>query len=155
MSEIQWVPVGGGHLSIGHRPKIKAIPTLGQHGATHLLTLLSEAEGAADIGAAVKKAGLNWLWFPMESADPPERGRAEVLTLYENVRAVLAGGGRVFVHCSAGIHRTGMMTYGLLRSLNLSQAQAMETLRLLREMTAGSVGQDRLSWGEQFGTSAD
>ena len=30
---IRWVAVGGGHLAIGHRPKMKAIPVLRKQGS--------------------------------------------------------------------------------------------------------------------------
>ncbi len=36
-----WVAVGGGHLAIGPRPKLRSLSALRRHGATHVLTLLS------------------------------------------------------------------------------------------------------------------
>jgi protein-tyrosine phosphatase len=57
----------------------------------------------------------------------------------------------VYVHCSAGIHRTGMLTYGLLRSMGMSGAAALATLHALRPETGEGVGEVRLAWGEQFG----
>jgi protein-tyrosine phosphatase len=135
---------------------MKAIPVLRQQGATHVVTLLSEAEGAADIGAAVKRAGIVWLWFPLESAVPPCEDRdAEVHLLYEGVRAALASRGKIYIHCSAGIHRTGMITYGLLRSLGLSAGEALAVLRSLREETGEGVGEDRLTWGDRFGAVSE
>lgn len=151
---VRWVGVGGGHLAIGHRPKLKTIPALRQHGATHIVTLLTEAEGAADIAAAVKKAGMSWLWLPLESAAPPPEERlADVSRLYEGLRTALASRARVYVHCSAGIHRTGMITHGLLRSMGLSQGEAMALLRSLRSETGEGVGEGRLQWGDQFSAS--
>jgi predicted protein tyrosine phosphatase len=149
--QLQWVLVGSGHLAIGHRPKLKALVDLRHQGATHIVTLLSDSEGAPEIGAAARKAALEWLWFPLDSAEPPGAERqAEVRRFYEEVQAVLGAGGKVYVHCSAGIHRTGMIAYGLLRHLRQAPAQAQETLRLLRSHTQENVGEQRLAWGEQF-----
>ena len=53
-ASVPWVDVSGGHLAVGHRPKIKGLHALRQQGATHVLTLLCESEGAAEIGAAAQ-----------------------------------------------------------------------------------------------------
>lgn len=50
--------------------------------------------------------------------------------------------------CSAGIHRTGMVTYGLLRSLGNEKTEAAQILQSLREVTSSQVGEDRLLWGD-------
>lgn len=153
---VRWVCVAGGHLAIGHRPKIKAIQSFQRHGVTHILTLLSAAEGAAQIGATAKAAALDWIWFPLTSASPPQAERLpEVRLLYRNLREVLAAGGKVYVHCSAGIHRTGMISYGFLRSIKLSQTDAIAILHELRAETGKGVGDSRLQWGEQFADDAE
>ena len=51
-SDVVLVPVAGGALALTHRPKLKSIPALRGLGATHLVTLLSEREGAKQIGDA-------------------------------------------------------------------------------------------------------
>lgn len=43
---VDWVPINNGHLAIGHRPSTKLITDLKLQKATHILTLLSEHEGA-------------------------------------------------------------------------------------------------------------
>ncbi len=149
---VRWVGVIGGYLAVGHRPKLKRVQTLRQTGATHILTLLDESEGATEIGAAARQVGIDWLWFPLDSGTPPDEARlAAVRALYESLQSVLAAGGRVYVHCSAGIHRTGLITYGLLRFLGMSGTVAVATLRTLRTETEDGVGEARLAWGDQFG----
>ena len=152
VSVIKWVSVGGGQIAVGHRPKIKAIKTLPDLGVTHILTLLSEKEGGAEIGAVIKKAGIGWSWFPLKSAAPPGEKRVqEVRLLYGELKKILAAGGRIFVHCAAGIHRTGMITYGLLRSMGFTEDEAKATLHTLRPETGEGVGESRLAWGDRFG----
>src|SRR5688500_847837 len=105
-----WVAVAGGGLAVGHRPKLKELALLAGEGATHVLTLLSEGEGALAIGAAAEAAGLTWLWLPLPSANPKLFDEAAIRDVVSAVKKTLKRGGRVFIHCSAGIHRTGLIT---------------------------------------------
>lgn len=150
--QVHWLCVGAGQLAIGHRPKLKALASIHASGATHLLTLLSESEGAKQVGNAARKASIQWLWLPLKNGDPPDDERlAEIMLMYQTLAQILSTGGRVFVHCSAGIHRTGMITNGLLRYLGHSEEEARATLATLRPITASEVGDDRLAWGRRFG----
>jgi len=147
-----WVSVGQGRLAIGHRPKLKALPRLKEAGCTHLLTLLGEREGAMTIGLAAQSAHIEWLWLPLDNGDPPlEVREPEVRTMLERLELLLDCNSSIVVHCSAGIHRTGMITYALLRQLGLSREQAMQKLSELRPVTAEGVGEARLQWGDRFG----
>lgn len=47
-----WVSVGRGQLAVGHRPKLRQFNRLRAEGVTLILTLLSQNEGAREIGAA-------------------------------------------------------------------------------------------------------
>lgn len=121
-----------------------------------MLTLLSEREGAGRIGAAVERNGLDWLWFPMESAAIPGDERIpELLTLFRKLQIALCAGGRVVIHCSAGLHRTGMVAHGLLHFLGLDDDEAMDVLVKLRPLTAEQAGDQRLAWGRRFGRTLD
>jgi protein-tyrosine phosphatase len=147
-----WVSVGNGRLAIGHRPKLKALPSLKEAGCTHLLTLLGEREGAMTIGQAAQSAHIEWLWLPLDNGDPPPEVREpEVRTMLERLKLLLGYESSILVHCSAGIHRTGMISYALLRHVGMSPEQARRTLRELRAVTAQGVGEARLAWGDSFG----
>ena len=152
MTTFHWLDVAGGRFAIGHRPKIKLISALNQQGATHVLTLLAASEGAAAIGDAVERADMAWMWFPLASATPPGPEKVnEVRRLFDQLQTAVASGGGIFVHCSAGIHRTGMIAYGWLRSTGLPQDAALAKLHVLRAVTGEGVGAERLAWGDQFG----
>ena len=113
---------------------------------------LTEAEGAGDIGVAIRRAGIVWLWFPLESATLPGEDRdQEVQLFYKDVRAALESAAKIFIHCSAGIHRTGMITYGLLRRMGSSADEAMRVLNSLRAETGEGVGDHWIAWGDRFG----
>ncbi len=146
----RWMPVGQGHLSLGPRPKLRRVERLAHHGATHVLTLLSERERVTSLEEATREAGMEWLWFPLRGGTPPQDARA-VEVLFRSLDRALEGGAKIYVHCAAGIHRTGMITYAYLRWSGLSAIEATAGLGELRAVTAAGVGDERKRWGDDFG----
>lgn len=149
---ITWVAVDNGFLGIGHKPGGKiSFEGLEHENTAAVLTLLHENEGAQPIGKKVANAGMQWIWFPFSASKPHEaKALDEVHRLYKILSDLLQAGKQIYIHCSAGIHRTGMITYGLLRYLGKDQTAARELLQSLRTVTAYQVGDDRLVWGDQF-----
>lgn len=149
MSAPRFVSVAGGALILTHRPKHRDVPRLPALGVTHVVTLLAEREGAREIGNAVRLAGLTWIWCPLENGQPPDTSRtAELRPVIVELAAAVAGGATILVHCSAGIHRTGMFGYALLRQLGFDPAAARAKLIELRAVTGEGVGAARLAWGD-------
>lgn len=144
-----WMAIENGHIAIGHRPSAKLITDLKLQGTTHILTLLSEKEGANETEKLTKKENLQWLWFSMHSANAPDPARMEELKkLFNTMHKALQHKAKIYIHCSAGIHRTGMISYTFLRYIQLSQEEAEDKLMNLRKETADGVGAHRKSWGE-------
>lgn len=54
----------------------------------------------------------------------------------------------IYLHCSAGIHRTGFFAYILLRLMGFDAAAALNELAELRGVTANQVGDDRIKLAE-------
>jgi len=152
------VPIRNGLLSIGHRPKVSDILDLRDEGFTHVVTVLGEAEKALEIGREVKKLGLLWIWLPLGSAKTPVENEEDMqhietviqqlVTLFHNSET------KVYLHCSAGMHRTGMITFVLLRRLGYDPTEAMVLLTRLRELTAHNVGEERIAWANSICESA-
>lgn len=150
-TDLRWVAVAGGRLAIGGRPKIKALGGMRDGGATHVVTLLSEGEGARELGAAVTAAGLAWQWLPRRNGDPPARDEdVAMAAALDSWSVLLAGGAALYIHCAAGIHRTGMFTHALLRRTGHAPAEALRILGELRPLTAAEAGEHRLEWGHRF-----
>jgi hypothetical protein len=159
---LNWVQVGNGFLAIGHKPGGKiSFGGLKNEGTTALLTLLHENEGAAAIGKQTETVNIAWIWFPFSASSPHEgeaitevyslcEAIAEVYNLYNQLSDLIINGAKIYIHCSAGIHRTGMITYGFLRFLGKSSIEAFEILKSLRAVTADQVGADRLLWADKF-----
>ena len=95
-----------------------------------------------------------WIWVPLDRSDiPPVDSAAELLHQMNHINSILGDGARVLIHCSAGIHRTGMFAYALLCQLGQDRDTARHTLELLRSVTAQGVGDERLEWGDQLNES--
>jgi protein-tyrosine phosphatase len=153
MSNISWIQIGQGFISIGHIPGGKiSFTSLKEAGTSVVVTLLQEHEGVRKIGEQLKQMNIEWIWFPFSATNPHsgKKKTREVLELFSNMNELLENGNRIYIHCSAGIHRTGMITYGLLRYLGKEKEQAIQLLNMLRVVTVSSVGENRLIWGDQF-----
>lgn len=150
--ELNFLAIENGQIAIGHRPKLKFVAELKQNGVTHIVTIQSEKEGAKDIGKAVAKNQLEWIWIPVGTARPswePEL-LEEIERNFVMIKEALQAGGKLYIHCSAGIHRTGMFTNAFLRYCGYGEDESLALLEQLRTITKENVGEDRLKWGEQF-----
>lgn len=141
---LTWWDFGSGKLALGHRPGKKLRKALQAEGCTLVVSLLSASESTASVGP-------HRVRLPLDGADPPDPGRdGEVAALFSRVQAELSGGGRVFVHCSAGLHRTGMIAYAFLRHAGLSEAEAIAGITAMRALTAAELTGERKAWGERY-----
>jgi hypothetical protein len=145
-------PVLNGMLAIGHRPKLSKIPKFKKDGFTHVVTIMSEKEGAKKLISSVQSVDLISIWIQVGNASliDDEKVLCGLRKSFEAIRSALNNGGKVYMHCSAGIHRTGMMTNALLLYCGYTEDEAFSLLGQLRPITQKSVGQDRLDWGKQF-----
>ena len=57
---------------------------------------------------------------------------------------------RVVIHCAAGVHRTGVFAYSILRGLGYSASNAMSKILDLRKATHWGVGADRIKAAEEL-----
>lgn len=148
----QILDFGGVEIMIGHRPKLADLPTMKRGGFTHVLSLLSESEGAQRIGQSVRDCGMTWLWLPLQTARPPVGTEREALRkfLVDQVAPLLnpGGGTLLYIHCSAGLHRTAMVSYALLRRIGFNQEEAILLVRQLRPVSAAALGAERMTWAD-------
>ncbi|MEM7184567.1 MAG: tyrosine-protein phosphatase [Spirochaetota bacterium] len=151
MQWLDWLAIRNGWLSIGHRPGKKLVEDLKLQNTSHILTLLAETEGALEVKKFAKQHKIHWLWFPMPSAEPLAGERKqELFALFADIEKILVQSGKLYIHCSAGIHRTGMISYAFLRFLDFSKEKALSKLQQLRLETATNVGKHRVDWGDSL-----
>lgn len=141
------VELGAGRLGLWARPSLSKFSEWKEKGLTTVLTLLSTAEEAQRVGAAVTYAGLVWHWFEQANGqDLPAPRRFELLQELQTINHEIDAGSWVLIHCAAGMHRTGMAAYALLRLRGLDRDAALELMQQMRPVTREGVGEKRLAW---------
>lgn len=147
---LHWVSAGGGRLALTHRPRLRGMPGLRAEGCSRLVTLLAGREGAERIGALAREAGLAWTWLPLDSGRPPtgEGAWREIERGLATLAAQLSAGESLALHCSAGIHRTGMIAYALLRAMGEEPEQALDAIERMRPVTRAGLTAAHLSFGD-------
>ncbi len=146
-----------GTIHVGHRPKLKYLRD-NRYGYTHILTLLHKDEGALELGQVIKASGIKWMWLPLwgiikeidETLPHIKQFTAQLPKLLFTLESILREGGHVFIHCSAGIHRTGTVTAALLYYLGYSDEEVVATLDKIRPIIVRELG-DRIMWARKFG----
>jgi len=146
------VPVLNGILKIGHRPGGSlSYPNLKRMGINTVLSLQCEKEKVLDIKTSAQLHDMDWLWIDLPNAQiPHEDMKPKITMVFESVKQKLENGEGVYIHCAAGMHRTGMITNAFLRFIGFTKESAYETLKKLRPLTAAAVLAHRLEYGEKF-----
>jgi hypothetical protein len=111
-------------------------------GVTDLITLQrgDEVAGwlAAEVGALA--GGMRWHRLPLSGkrlGAAQDRGSLEALVQWARGMALMEReSARVVVHCSAGLHRTGVALYMMFRAVGLSQEEALAHIAQTRALTA-------------------
>lgn len=150
VQEMQWVAAGRGFVAARGCPTTPTLEALHEHcELTGVVTLLrpGERECASDrIQQACERCGLSFCHAPLEGVNSlmrPVLAPADLASfastgeICDLLSAVNADGAchRLVVHCSAGLHRTSLYIYVLLRRLGDSPEVAMKKLQQTRQKT--------------------
>ena len=132
-------------ILIGPRPGKKSKDAIRDMGATKILTLLGDNEQPKNIAKIADEIGASWLHFPIEGGKPDILKTIKLNEFFEYLQCQsLSENDKVYIHCSAGIHRTGFIVYLLLRKRGLTDKNARLELSSIRTVTAEQVGENRL-----------
>lgn len=139
-----------GLITIGPRPGKKSLKALQSLAPTHCVTLLSAREDAPAIGRLCPKIGCAWVWTPITGGGLDHLAQYNLTEWLDMIRKAVAdeSAPHLYLHCSAGIHRTGFFAWCLLRANGQSPEQARSTLAAMRSVTCDQVGEDRLELAE-------
>jgi protein tyrosine phosphatase (PTP) superfamily phosphohydrolase (DUF442 family) len=149
--DIRWVSVGTGRVALSHRPKLKDIAKLPEQGCQRMVTIQGPHESPSQIEKAVRQAALTWTWIAVGDGKFPEGEAHRLLSQgVKEVAAAVQAGESVLIHCSAGIHRTGMFAFALLRWLEFSETEALEKIAEMRPHTREGMHADHIAWGNQL-----
>lgn len=130
-------------------------------GVTHILTLLNHKEiNQTHICNLITSAGIQSVHIPIEGADISvfTSSQTTVDLLVERLPAVRdlvlnsteTAPVKMIIHCSAGLHRTGTITYLLLRLCGFNIDQALLIMNRTRAITARQVGKKRIDAAEHY-----
>jgi protein-tyrosine phosphatase len=99
-------------------------------GAHALVTLIEGHEfvllDVPEFPEKVRAAGIPWFHIPIVDLDVPDiRFEEEWETAGQELRRILADGGRIVLHCRAGLGRTGTIAARLLIEFGMDQREAI------------------------------
>jgi predicted protein tyrosine phosphatase len=154
LPDLHFVKVGKGRMALYHRPRHVDFQLLRKMGCTHVVTLLKESEGAPKIGTSAQNSGLIWVWLPVPNGDRPVgEVHQRLMEALPHLSQLLDEGASLLIHCSAGIHRTGTVAYGLLRWRGESRKKSLQLIGQMRMVTLNEVGEKRLRWGDTIASN--
>jgi protein-tyrosine phosphatase len=120
--DITWltdrIAVGGGIWSAEN------MAAVARAGITHIIDMQIEFDDTP----LAEKHGIEVLWNPTDD-DFEEKPAALFRRGVEFAEAALENGGKVYIHCAAGVHRAPMMTLALLGSMGWTIENAMEMIQ--------------------------
>ena len=139
-------------LFLGPRPGKKSFDRLAALNITHCCTLLSEREQVRPIENICTRLGCSWVWLPLDGGGLEILRNADWAGHIGMLSRAVDGTPEplLYLHCSAGIHRTGFFAYVLLRLRGLDRTEALRELTALREVTADQVGDERIDLGDEL-----
>ncbi len=150
--EINFIPIKNGFLSIGGRPGSGKIEMLKNTGITTVVTLLKKTEKNVDkLGELILKQEMTWIHFPLSASELPldDEFTKNINSLYDNIINLLSKQEKIFIHCAAGIHRTGSFTNGLLQKCGFSKNEAKELIYKMRPVTGIEAVPKHWKWSEK------
>jgi protein-tyrosine phosphatase len=137
----RWWPGREGDSDARLREDLRAIAE--DHGARVLVTLLERTELAelGDVGLAARRAGLEWIHFPIPDMwIPADVAAADGLVARMN--ELLERGECVVVHCWGGLGRAGMIAACCLVARGVEPGRAISLVRAARPGAVQSIEQE-------------
>lgn len=134
----QWTDLLTGRVTASGAPGRKKIASWAAAGVTDVVTLQRSDEHAPWLPGACASAGLAWHHLPLSGRRLERAEDLESLArIPELLRVLEADPPRsVVVHCSAGLHRTGVCLYLLARHAGLEPDAAVAKVAQARALTA-------------------
>jgi len=110
-------------------------------GASVIVTLMEEVEleilQVGHLPEAVVENGMQWIHLPIRNRMLPGIEFEDVWSeVGDELRSILARGGKILIHCQEGVGRTGIIAARLLIEMGVDTDEAM---KLVRKARAGAL----------------
>jgi ADP-ribosyl-[dinitrogen reductase] hydrolase len=117
-------------------------------GAVAIVTLVEAHEldelEIQNLGREVQRRRMEWFHWPIKDYGVPDAEfEASWPARSAKLRAVLASGGRVLIHCKGGLGRAGTISARLLVEAGVEPEQAMAIVRAARPKAIENTQQER------------
>jgi protein-tyrosine phosphatase len=103
-------------------------------GLSHVCTLLSAREGPASVERVASELNCAWVWLPMSGGGVSTLQELDARSIVSKLARAVKDSERprIYLHCSAGIHRTGFFASLLLRLKPMDAGDILTALAALR-----------------------
>jgi protein tyrosine/serine phosphatase len=138
------------------RPSLRSIPAFKEvYGLNAILSCITSNEKPQLIESKAKETGISFFNIPFRKAKPfslekketKEMLIAEIKNIYNTI---ITENLTILVHCAAGVRRTGIIVYCLLRLNGETKDTALEIILKLREETRNGIGDYRIEYAEKY-----
>jgi protein-tyrosine phosphatase len=153
-ADIYWVrDIEPHRLAFGPRPRAgdwlaDEISSWFESGIRHVVSLLEDHEtrelGIAEEAELCSKNGITYHAFPIVDRGVPAT-IVEAKELFQKIALLVALGEPVYVHCRAGIGRSGLVTAGVLVHLGVPFESAFAMLSAARRLQVPDT-QSQIEW---------
>lgn len=138
------------------RPSLRSISVLKEvYGLNSILSCIVKKEKPELIENKATEAGMKFFNIPFRKAKENYLQKDSTMKmLIEEIRkmyeCLINGTLCLLIHCAAGVRRTGIVVYCLLRMNGESKESALEILLKLREETRNGIGDYRIEYAEKY-----
>lgn len=141
-----------GSIGLGGKPNAETIKILAEQKTDVVLTLLKTKEkGVQEIKEAVEINKMDWIWFPLSASELSLKTefKEKFNTLLLDLIRRLEAGQKIFIHCAAGVHRTGAFSNALFQKIGYSTTESKTLIRKIRPVTAIEAIPKHWAWSER------
>ena len=137
------------------RPSLRSIPVFKEvYGLNAILSCIIPNEKPQLIETKAKECGMEFFNIPFKKAKPfslekPETKEMLIKQIKKMYDALISQNLTILVHCAAGVRRTGIIVYCLLRLNGETKQSALEIILKLREETRNGIGDYRIEYSEK------
>lgn len=147
--------LSNGSVLLSPRPSWKIIRSLCKSSQCDtIITLLWETETPEELNQHCTKIGADWVWFPIKAINytvisDPDKFQ-EISNKLLHIKTLLDDSKKILIHCAAGVHRTGFVSYVLSRLCGKTHQETLQIFQISRPAILEKISQLRLEIAEDF-----